>query len=163
MGRPFSEQEKRLIGELQQDIPVVNEPFAEIGKRVGLSGEQVLEKIQSWKREGLIRRFGSVLRHYKAGIATNVMIVWKVPAQRTPEVGPIMASFAAVSHCYERPVLPDWPYNLYTMVHATGKDECRQIAGEIARKTGIDDYQLLFSSKEYKKSSMEYFADEDVE
>jgi DNA-binding Lrp family transcriptional regulator len=155
----FSEQEKQLIRELQGDIPIVSMPFYEIGKRVGVSEGQVMDTIKRWKKEGLIRRFGSVLRHYKAGIATNAMIVWSVPNDRTMEVGPVMASFSQVSHCYERPVLPQWSYNIYTMVHAGSKEECQAIAEKIAEKTGIDDYQMLFSTKEYKKSSMQYLAD----
>ena len=157
MGSAFSDREKVLIKELQGDIPLVSAPFTGIGEKAGFSEDELLASIRRWQKEGIIRRFGAVLRHYQAGIASNVMIVWKVPKNRSQEVGKVMASFPQVSHCYERPVFPEWPYNLFTMVHARSRDECRQIAQDIADKTGIKDYQLLFSTKEYKKSSMVYF------
>ncbi len=153
----FTEQQKALIRELQEDILLKSAPFAEIGRRIGYSEEQVISQIKVWKQEGLIRRFGSVLRHYRAGIATNVMIVWNVPVERMAKIGPVVASFSEVSHCYQRPVLPQWPYNLYAMVHARSTDECKRIAEKIAHQTGINDYQLLFSTREYKKTSMKYF------
>lgn len=153
----FSDREKVLIRELQGDIPLVPAPFDCIGEKAGFSEDELLGKIKKWREEGLIRRFGAVLSHYQAGIASNVMIVWKVPKNRSQEVGKTMASFSQVSHCYERPVFSEWPYNLFTMVHAGSRDECRQIAQDIADKTGIKDYRLLFSTKEYKKSSMAYF------
>lgn len=153
----FTKQEKALIRQLQEDIPLISAPFQDIGKKVGLSQEQVLATIQAWKSEGVIRRFGAALKHHKAGVMANVMVVWKVPKDRTKEVGATMASFPGVSHCYERPVLPEWPYNLFTMIHGRTADECRAITKEISKATGIQDYQLLFSTKEYKKSSMKYF------
>lgn len=155
----FTEKEKALIRELQGDIPVSDAPFEDIGKKVGLSQDEVLEKINAWKKRGIIRRFGAAVKHHRAGITANVMIVWKVPAGRTKEIGRIMVLFPAVSHCYERPVFPEWPYNLFTMVHGRSMDECRTIAAEISEKTGIEEFQLLYSTKEYKKSSMKYFVD----
>jgi len=155
----FTEQEKALIRELQEDVASISAPFKSIGDKVGLSEEEVIAKIRDWKEKGIIRRFGAAIKHHKAGITANVMVVWKVPVEKAKEIGSIMASHPAVSHCYERPVFPQWPYNLFTMVHGKSTDECRKIADEISDKTGIKDFKLLFSTKEYKKSSMKYFID----
>lgn len=155
----LTDQEKALIRGLQGDIALDPAPFRKIGESVGFSEAQVLEKICSWKAKGVIRRFGAALKHHKAGIAANAMVVWKVPIERTRDVGKIMASFSEVSHCYERPVFPEWPYNMYTMVHGASISQCEQIASSISKKTGIKDFQMLFSTKEYKKSSMKYFAE----
>lgn len=154
-----TERERVLIKELAGDISLSSTPFLEIGEKAGFSPEAVLQNVGKWKKEGLIRRFGAVLGHYQAGISSNVMIVWKAPKNKSKEIGEIMASFPAVSHCYERPGFPQWPYNLYTMVHGKSRNECRQVAEAISEKTGIKEYQLLFSAKEYKKSSMSYFGE----
>lgn len=150
--------ERRLIRELQEGLAIVPEPFEEVGRRVGMSPAQVIGKINQWKERGLIRRFGAILRHIEAGMAANAMVVWAVPAERVPEVGEAMASAREVSHCYERPTFEGWPYNLYTMVHARTPEECEQVAKRIGRLTGVTDYQLLYTTKEYKKESPRYFS-----
>ena len=155
----LTERERALIKELAGDIRLSSTPFSEIGEKAGFSPEEVLQSVGKWKKEGLIRRFGAVLGHYQAGISSNVMIVWKVPKNKSKEIGEIMASFSAVSHCYERPSFPQWPYNLYTMVHGKSRNECWRVAEAISEETGIKEYQLLFSAKEYKKTSMSYFGE----
>ena len=87
------------------------------------------------------------------------MVAWKVDESKINEVGAKMASFSAVSHCYRRNPTGEWPYNLYTMVHATDEDACREIARKMSAETGENDYSLLFSRKELKKISMQYFPD----
>jgi DNA-binding Lrp family transcriptional regulator len=81
------------------------------------------------------------------------MIIWMVPAQDVERIGRIVASFESVTHCYERAVQPEWPYNLYAMVHSRSREECVRIASEIARSTGVEKYKVLFSETEYKKTS----------
>jgi DNA-binding Lrp family transcriptional regulator len=94
----------------------------------------------------------------------NAMIVWQVPEDRIEDVGVIMASFPEVTHCYQRPVrLPDWPHNLFTMVHGRTREECREIASRLAEAAGIDGYRMIFSTAELKKSSMKYFAIQEPE
>jgi DNA-binding Lrp family transcriptional regulator len=113
-----------------------------------------------------MRRFAAVLHHRKAGFGANAMGVWAGP-QGDPaaleRMGAVMAGFRAVSHAYERPSYPDWPYNLFTMVHGKSEDECRQTLAAISEATGLTDWQALFSSKEYKKVRVRYFADADAE
>lgn len=123
-----------------------------MGEDLGISEEEVIERLKSLRERGFIRRFAATIGHRSLGIMANAMVVWRVPPGRTEEVGAIMASFDQVTHCYERPTRPDWPYNLYTMVHSQSKTRCREIAAQISEKTGITDFQVLFSERELKKT-----------
>ncbi len=156
----LTEMEKQVIAAIQGDMPVVARPYLQIAMQLGIAEEQLLEILKDLTRRGIIRRFGATLRHQKSGYAANVMVAWQVPADRIDEVGKIMASFRAVSHCYRRDPTPDWPYNLYTMVH--GKDEagCRGTAEKMSQKAGVTSYSMLFSRRELKKTSMKYFTNE---
>ena len=107
-----------------------------------------------------MRRYSAVLHHRRSGFRANAMIVWKVPAERSEEVGMTMAQHNAVTHCYERPTFPDWPYTHFTMVHATNAEGCEEIEKEIAAATGIEDRLLLYSTREYKKTRVRYFVDD---
>lgn len=153
----LSSSDKKLIQILQAGLPLSPTPFEEVAEKASLVEEEVLFKIKEWKERGVIRRFGTLLRHREAGLTANAMIVWQVPAERVEEVGELMASFSEVSHCYIRPTFEDWPYNLYTMVHGKTRHECEQIGRKISQETGISQYKLLFSAREYKKESPRYF------
>lgn len=155
------EEDKMLIRELQGNIPESLTPFAEIAKKLAWDEQKVLLQTQNLVREQVIRRFGAVLRHQRAGFTANAMGVWQVPVEKAEETGKVMASFREVSHCYQRPTLADWPYNLFTMIHARSKEECGAIMAKISKATGIKDYSMLFSIKELKKSSMRYYMEED--
>jgi DNA-binding Lrp family transcriptional regulator len=85
------------------------------------------------------------------------MVAWRVPEERIEEVGKAMARFRAVTHCYQRKTCKGWPYNLYAMIHGDNREECHEIAKRMSGKVGIPDYVLLFSEKEFKKTSMNYF------
>ncbi len=119
---------------------------------LSISEEIVLERLRFLLEEEVIRRFAATIGHRALGIVANAMIVWRVPPKDVERVGGIMASFDEVTHCYERPQRPKWPYNLYTVVHSHSRDECRKVAAEISRKAGIEDYQVLFSEREFKKT-----------
>ena len=153
----FSETDIRLFKLLQQDLPLTSRPYAEIGRNIGLSEEEVIERIKKYKSNGVIRRFGTAVRHRELGIVANAMVVWDVPDERTEIVGRNMSSFPEVSHCYQRPRFAGWQYNMYTMVHGQTKEDCKRIAVRIAEKVDIQNYDLLFSTKELKKTSMKYF------
>jgi len=144
----------QLIKLTQNGIELVPEPFKKIAHELGISEEETIRRIGSLIDRGIIRRFGASIGHRALGIVANAMCVWNVPDKRTEEVGAIMAGFGEVSHCYERARYPDWDYNLYTMVHASTREECERIAHEISRATGISDYMLLFSEKEFKKTGV---------
>ena len=104
-----------------------------------------------------MRRFSAVLHHRKAGFKANAMAVWRVPEERSEEVGSIMATSPWVTHCYERPTFPDWPYTHFTMIHGTSKKQCLDAVSDISENTGITDYQLIYSTREYKKTRVRYF------
>lgn len=156
----LSELDKALIRKLQEDLPVHPQPFKIIAEQLGMSEEQVLKKVKEFKEKGYIRRMGAALRHRRMGLKANPMIIWQVPSEKVEEVGQKLASFPQVTHCYERPMLPKLPYNIYTMIHAETEEQCFQLAKEMSQVVGIENYRLLFSEKEFKKTSMRYFVDE---
>ncbi|MFC1869282.1 Lrp/AsnC family transcriptional regulator, partial [Thermodesulfobacteriota bacterium] len=142
---------------IQKDLPLDPRPFALIADRIGISEEQLIKRVKSLIEEGVIRRFGATLYHQEAGFRSNAMVAWVVPEEKIEESGRAMAEFREVTHCYERRPQKDWKYNLYTMIHGDSRDECYEIARRISKNTGIHEFNLLFSEKEFKKSSMEYF------
>lgn len=153
----LTELEQKIIAEIQGDIPITEHPFLEIAKKIGISEESLLDTLRRLNDRGMIRRFGATLRHQKSGFEANAMVAWQVEEERIDEVGRKMASSGRVSHCYRRNPTPEWQYNLYTMIHAKDEASCMEIARNLAEKAGVDKYNLLFSRKELKKTSMQYF------
>ncbi len=153
----LTDKDKKLINILSRGLPLLLNPFEQLAKEVGLSEEEVLNRISEYQRGGLIRRFGATLRHNQVGFTANAMSVWVVAHDRVNEIGKLMASYKKITHCYERFSYPEWPYNLYAMIHGSSKEECERVAADISKKTGINEYKLLYSTKEFKKTSMEYF------
>jgi len=151
------ELDKKIISFIQGDLPLDKRPFALVAEKAGISEKEYIERIQNLKKSGIIRRFGATLRHQEAGFSSNAMIAWLVPDDRIDEVGEILAQFKEVTHCYQRNPQSDWRYNLYTMVHGSSRDECYKMAERMSRSAGIDEYTLLFSEKEFKKTSMQFF------
>lgn len=149
--------DKTIIGMIQGDLPLQKQPFAKMAENVGITERELLERIRSLKANGVIRRFGATLRHQEAGFSSNAMVAWIVPDNRIQEVGKTMARFREVTHCYQRRPQKDWKYNLFTMVHGDDKDVCYKVAERMSQATGIKEYILLFSEKEFKKTSMAYF------
>ena len=158
----LTELEKKLIASIQEDISVTDRPYLRIARKLGISEETLLERLKSLCDRGFIRRFGATVRHQKTGFTANAMAAWQVGEDRIDEVGNKMASFRQVSHCYRRNPTDGWPYNLYTMIHANDEAACRQIARDMSRAAAVENYSLLFSCRELKKTSMVYFpSDED--
>ena len=154
--------EKKIIASIQEDMAVTERPYIAIAEKLGISETELLDTLKDLRRRGVIRRFGATLRHQRAGFKANAMVAWKVDEDRIEAVGQKMASFQQVSHCYRRNPTADWPYNLYTMVHANDEQTCHATARKMARATSVQDYTLLFSREELKKTSMVYFpSDED--
>jgi len=161
----ITDRDKRVAQEVQGNIPLDRRPFDTIGKRIGISENDVIDGLKGLKERGIMRRFGAVLRHQKAGFAENAMVVWAVPEERCEEIGSLLASYNEISHCYERTPPLEGIYNLFTMVHLTGGDPeetgtaelMGTFLGTISSAIGIREYRILRSLKEFKKSSMEYF------
>jgi len=152
--------DKKIIRKIQEDLPLVPKPYAEIAQELGITEKELIYKIKGFCDEGIIRRFGSILNHRNVGYKANAMVVWIVPEDKIKEVSKIMISFPQVSHCYQRPIFPDWPYNIFTMVHAKTQQECEKVVKEIASDVKIYDYNMLYSALELKKVSMKYFMQE---
>lgn len=155
----LTDVEKKVIEAVQGDIPITPRPYQEISEKIGIEEDAFLEILENLYKRGVIRRFGATIRHQKSGFKANAMVAWKVDENRIDEVGEIMASFQAVSHCYRRDPKGDWPYNLYTMVHAKDTASCLETAANMSKKANVKIYSPLFSVRELKKTSMEYFSD----
>jgi len=153
----LSKDDKKIIKRLQGDIPVSVTPYRDIADELGISVDFLLERIAFFQASDLLKHISAVIRHQNAGFTANAMVVWRVPSLDVGRVGALFAKQPFVSHCYRRDPLPDFPYTLYTMIHAKSRDECISRAEILSRLAGISDYQMLFSLKEFKKSSMEYF------
>ena len=154
---PLTDFDIACIRELQGDLPAEHRPFKGMAERLGVTEAQLLAKARELIDRKIMRRFSAVLHHRRAGFKANVMVVWKVPKEKGEEIGKIMASFPQVSHCYQRPTYPDWLYSHFTMVHAVTRQRCEEIALRISQKTGITDYAMLFSVREWKKTRVKYF------
>ena len=155
----LTETEKKLIRIIQDDMPVAEQPYKAIAEQLGTTEAEVIAKIKEFREKGYIRRFGAKLRHREAGIMANGMVIGIDSKEDVQRVGKIMASFKEVTHCYERPTFSDWPYNVYTMIHGKTREDCEAVAKRISEAAGIKDYKMLYSTKEFKKTSMKYFED----
>ncbi|TCS96523.1 AsnC family transcriptional regulator [Hazenella coriacea] len=150
----------QVIRELQKDLPIVSRPFDSWADDLGITTEELLEAGRKMIERKQMRRFSAVLNHRKAGFRFNGMGVWAVPKDQADDTGQLMGSFKAVSHCYLRPTYPDWPYNIFTMVHGRSMEECENILQAIEDETGVTERITLYSTKEYKKTRVSYFTPE---
>lgn len=156
---PLTEPERAAVRALQKDLPLVERPFGILATEEGLSEDLLLDFARRFIERGVMRRFAAVLRHTRAGYRVNAMVCWRVPIERVSEIGEALAAHPSVSHCYERPVSPDWPYPLYTMVHCRTEEELERAIGDLSAAAQSSDHIVLRSVKEYKKSRVSYFQD----
>jgi DNA-binding Lrp family transcriptional regulator len=156
----LSEEDIATIRATQGPMPVIPEPYAPAAERLGIPASQVLARLASLRERGGLRRVAAILFHRRAGFSANGMGVWEVPEDRILEVGKRMAAFRGISHCYQRPTYPDWPYSVFTMAHGRSKEECDAVLDAIAADSGITGRATLYSSTEFKKVRMLYFTDD---
>jgi DNA-binding Lrp family transcriptional regulator len=150
--------ERELVRTLQGDLPLTERPFRDAAARLEVTEEHLLEVARELDRRGVMRRFGAVLRHRRAGFTANGMACWVVPEDRVIDAGRGAAAFPQVSHCYQRPAYPPrWPYTLFTMVHGRERDEVEETAERIHQEIGPAEHVILYSQKEYKKKRVQYF------
>ncbi|MDI9586715.1 MAG: AsnC family transcriptional regulator [Acidobacteriota bacterium] len=145
-----------VIERLQQGIPLAGRPFQEMARDTGMSEDEFLRRARRLQHEGVIRRLGPRMRHRRAGISGNIMVVWKVPGARQDEVGRLFADDSHVSHCYLRPAFEGFPYTLYTMIHGPDLDAVHQTVRRLAQESGLSEYLLLTTVRELKKTSPVY-------
>jgi siroheme decarboxylase len=155
----LSELDVAVIRTLQGDMPIAPRPYDPAAQELGIGTDGLLEQLESMRSRGALRRVAAILFHRRAGFSANGMGVWRVPEERIMELGPRMAAFRGISHCYQRPTYEDWPYSVFTMAHGRSKQECDAILDSIAAETGIEDRATLYSSTEFKKIRLLYFTD----
>jgi DNA-binding Lrp family transcriptional regulator len=155
----LSDEDIATIRATQGPMPVLAEPYAPAAERLGVSPEEVLRRLGSLRERNALRRVAAILFHRRAGFSANGMGVWAVPEDRILDTGRRMAAFRGISHCYQRPTYPDWPYSVFTMAHGRSKAECDAILDSIAEQEGIEQRATLYSSTEFKKVRMLYFTD----
>ena len=148
--------DRRVINELQQDLPLVSRPFAVMSTHSGIDETNFLSLCQSLLSRGIMRRFGAAINHRGAGFAANSMTCWVVPTDKVETVGNKLASLPEVSHCYERQTNPLWHHNLFVMIHGRTKEACQEIAEKVSVETGFTDYVMLLSVREFKKTRITY-------
>ena len=154
-----TEDDKDFIRELQKDMEIIDEPFVKAANNLGITEDELFSKMKHYESLGVLRRFAAILRHRQVGFTANGMIVWKVPEDRITSVGETLGSFPQVSHCYERPTYDDWPYNVFSMIHCKTHDEAYDVAKTIQNQIDVNEYKILFSSREFKKTRVEYFVE----
>ncbi len=149
--------DRALIVATQGGLPLVARPYQAIGEQVGIAGDEVMRRLQALLESGIIRRIGAVPNHYAIGWTANGMTVWDVADERIDELGARVGALEFVTHCYRRPrALPDWPYNLFAMVHGASRMEVTEKAAEIAALLGSNcrASEVLFSTRILKKTGL---------
>lgn len=159
-GFQVCEQTIRLVRCLQEDLPLKPRPFHALAQNLTIGSDDLMGLIRQWLARHWIRRFAAVLNHRRVGFGANGMLVWRCEPSRIDDAGTILAAFPEVSHCYQRQAYPQWPYNLYAMIHGKTEDECRRIAERLAQAVDIGEYRILFSTREFKKIRLKLFWNE---
>ncbi|RLI47027.1 Lrp/AsnC family transcriptional regulator [Candidatus Bathyarchaeota archaeon] len=145
----------KLLRATQDGIPLINEPFAEVAKKIGISEDEVIALLKKLKNNGTLKRFGASINHRKLRtVAKAAMVVWKVPQNLVETVGSLMSTFNEVTHCYNRQTIPGkWEYNLFTVIHGHDREAIKQFVEKLSETTGIKDYAVIFGVKEFKRAS----------
>jgi DNA-binding Lrp family transcriptional regulator len=148
-----------LIEAIQEGLPLVPRPYREIGARLGMSEQTVIERLRAMIDAGIIKRLGVVVRHHELGYCANAMVVWDVPDERVDGTGRQLGDIDCVTLCYQRPRrLPDWPYNLFCMVHGQDRDEVLACIARLVDALGLGDirHAVLFSGRRFKQRGARY-------
>jgi len=145
----------KVLRATEDGIPLINEPFVEVAKKIGISEDEVITRLKKLKNNGTVKRFGTSINHRKLGaVAKAVVVVWKIPQNLVKTVGSHMSTFNVVTHCYIRQTIPGkWEYNLFTVIHGHDLEAVKQLVKKLSETTGIKDYAVLFGTKEFKRAS----------
>lgn len=152
-----------LIETIQQGMPLVSRPYAAIGERIGLTEAEVIDRIQAFQDNGIIKRFGVIVRHHELGYQANAMVVWNVADHRVAKLGKCIGQFDFVTLCYQRRrSLPEWPYNLYCMIHGRDRETVLSHLSELISHCRIQELpcQVLFSQRRFKQRGAVYCSKE---
>ena len=154
---PLDETDRRLIRATQAGLPLVPRPYHLLAEQLGLTPDEVMARLEDMLEFGVIRRLGVVPNHYRLGYVANGMTVWDVEDEHVDRLGALVGALDCVSHCYRRPRHPpEWPYNLFAMVHGRTRDEVEQGAAAIARILGPRgrSQAILYSTRILKKTGL---------
>jgi DNA-binding Lrp family transcriptional regulator len=157
---PLTQKDIRYVLALQDDMEVRPDPYAPIAEKLNTTTDEMFEWCRNFIKVGRMRRVAGIMNHRHAGFRANGMGVWNVPKERIEEVGLFFGSQAPITHCYLRPQYPDWPYNIFTMVHSQKVASCDDFLSAMSKEIGVSEYETLYSYKEYKKIRLLYFTGE---
>ena len=160
--QPYDDLDVAVIRALQGPMQVTERPYDAAAAEVGMTTESFLGHLRDMVDRKLLRRVAAILYHRRAGFSANGMGVWRVPEEGVLEIGARMAAVRGISHCYQRPTYPDWPYSVFTMAHGRSKEECDAILDRIADAHDLhgSDRAVLYSSTEFKKVRLHYFTED---
>lgn len=161
----LDEQDRAIVGLIQSGLPICSRPYQSLGEQVGITEDEVIARLQRMQQTGCIKRMGVIVRHRELGYRANAMVVWDVPDENVSEVGKCLSQFEFVTLCYRRPrCLPDWPYNLFCMIHGHDREEALQNLKQMIQQCKIDSsYKVLFSSRCFKQRGAVYQPEVDSE
>lgn len=157
--------ERRLMHALQGGLPLVPRPFEALGRSVELAESMTIELVERWLSDGIVKRFGVIVRHHELGFRANAMCVWDIPDEEVSRIGRLLAAEPAVTLCYRRRrALPDWPYNLFCMIHGRTREAVRAARDELAQRLGLDrwPHDVLFSTRRFKQQGACYLREGDA-
>ena len=149
----MDERDRLIIAALRADFPDSETPYADVAKRLGMTEAVVLRRLKKLKRSGLLRSVRAALDQRRLGFRGNVLVAWRVPTQRAAAVGRLFAKRPEASHVVLRDTAGEWPYNLYTMIHARTLAAARRVVREMAEGARVGDYVELVTRRELKKSA----------
>ncbi len=149
-----------LLAQIAEGLPICSHPYAIMGEKIGLSEAQVIERLTYLQDRGMIKRLGIIVKHATLGYRANAMIVWRIPEADIDFVAQEMLKFSFVTLCYQRPMLPEWPYNLYCMIHGKNKVTVKNQLAQLIEQCGLEtiEKQILFSSRCFKQRGAVYTA-----
>ena len=157
----LSAADRRLLAALEGGLPLAPRPYGAVGEAAGMSEQEVLARLARLQEEGFVKRLGLIVRHHEIGYRANAMVVWQVPEDEADRVGAAMAACPGVTFCYRRRASPpQWPYNLYCMIHARSRDEAHAALARAATAAGLGalERRVLFSTRCFRPRGARYFA-----
>ncbi|HIP52615.1 MAG TPA: Lrp/AsnC family transcriptional regulator [Chromatiales bacterium] len=154
----LNETDNRIIAAIQGGLPLTPRPWAEIGRQLGMSEQEVLDRVSALQKQGYIKRMGIVVRHHELGYTANAMVVWDVPDEDVDAVGDALGRQRCVTLCYRRPRRPGWPYNLFSMIHGKDRERVLDYIDQMAAELGLQQVprQVLFSGRRFKQRGARY-------
>ncbi|NQT52378.1 Lrp/AsnC family transcriptional regulator [bacterium] len=144
--------DRRILRTIQDGLPICAEPYVAAAEQAGVSQDELLQRLEAMLARGEVRRFGASIAHRMAGIGANVMCVWRIPEGDVGDFAREAVKCDAITHCYDRPAAPEWPYNLYAMIHGRTEADCQAVIQGLCTRTGQADYVALLSTREFKKT-----------